>query len=344
MQSQYRKTQLQLSAEPKSWLVTGCAGFIGSNLLEQLLKLDQKVTGLDNFATGHQHNLDEVRSLVTTEQWNRFTFINGDIRDMHTCQAACLGIDYVLHQGALGSVPRSIADPVASTETNVNGTLNMFVAARDNIVKRFVYASSSSVYGDHPAMPKVEEHIGKQLSPYAVTKYVNELHAAQFASHYGLQAIGLRYFNVFGPRQDPSGAYAAVIPKWIAAMIKGDPVQINGTGETSRDFCYVENVVQANILAAVTSNPDAKNQVYNIALNDRTTLNQLFEYIRSLIVGEYVHLADFKPVYGDFRTGDVMHSQADISKATHLLGYLPTHSIEEGLAAAIDWYKLNAVK
>lgn len=334
----YEAVKKTLKQHPKTWLITGVAGFIGSNLLEYLLKLDQHVIGLDNFSTGKQSNLDEVRNLVSEQQWQRFRFMEGDIRDLETCQAMCKGVDYVLHQGALGSVPRSIANPIASNENNINGMLNMLVAARENKIKRFVYASSSSVYGDHPALPKVEAQIGNPLSPYAVTKYVNELYAAQFAIHYGMECIGLRYFNVFGPRQDPNGAYAAVIPKWIASMIKGEPVNINGTGETSRDFCYIENVVQANILAATTENREDVNQIYNIALNDNTTLNQLFEYIRAMLIGDYSHLASFKPTYGDFRPGDVMHSQANICKASRLLGYKPTHRIEEGLATAIGWY------
>lgn len=337
----YEVIKASLRQHPKIWLITGVAGFIGSNLLEQLLNLDQHVVGMDNFATGKQSNLDEVHTLVSEQQWQRFRFIEGDIRDLDACQTACKRVDYLLHQAALGSVPRSIANPLASTESNINGMLNMLVAARDNNIKRFVYASSSSVYGDHPALPKVEEHIGNPLSPYAVTKYVNELFAAQFARHYEMECIGLRYFNVFGSRQDPNGAYAAVIPKWISAMIKGEPVNINGTGETSRDFCYIENVVQANILAATTECNEAVNQIYNIALNDNTTLNQLFEYIRVLLVENFKHLVGFKPTYGDFRSGDVMHSQANISKATRLLGYQPTHTIEEGLATAIGWYKIN---
>ncbi|MBT0653106.1 SDR family oxidoreductase [Geomobilimonas luticola] len=342
MSSVYEQLKGNLRTNPKTWLVTGCAGFIGSNLLEQLLKLDQVVVGLDNFATGKQRNLDEVQSLVSNEQWAQFRFIEGDIRDIATCQQACDRVDYVLHQAALGSVPRSIADPVASTTSNVKGTLNMLVAARDAKVKRFVYASSSSVYGDHPALPKVEENIGRQLSPYAVTKYVCELYADQFARHYGLETIGLRYFNVFGPRQDPEGPYAAVIPKWVAAMIAGEQVFINGTGETSRDFCYVANVVQMNLLAATCVNPDAVNQVYNVALNDRTSLNELFELLRSRLVGEFSYLREYKPVYRDFRAGDVMHSQADVGKAVRMIGYWPTHSIKDGLDEALEWYKGNA--
>jgi UDP-N-acetylglucosamine/UDP-N-acetylgalactosamine 4-epimerase len=341
MLSAYEVLKRELKNKPKTWLVTGCAGFIGSNLLEQLLKLDQTVVGLDNFATGKQQNLDEVCSLVSEEQWAHFCFIKGNIRDLDSCHQACSGVEYVLHQAALGSVPRSIADPVASTTSNVNGTLNMLIAARDARVKRIVYASSSSVYGDHPALPKVEENIGAPLSPYAVTKYVNELYAAQFGRHYRLECIGLRYFNVFGPRQDPDGPYAAVIPKWVAAMITGEQVFINGTGETSRDFCYVANVVQMNLLAATCGNPEGVNQVYNVAVNARTTLNELFEMLRSRLVTDFSHLEDFKPVYRDFRAGDVMHSQANIGKAERLVGYGPTHSIEKGLDEALNWYVRN---
>lgn len=339
MPTKYEQVKRSLRENPKTWLVTGCAGFIGSNLLEHLLKLDQTVVGLDNFVTGKRKNLDEVRSLVTEEQWKRFRFIEGDIRDPEVCQDACTKVHYVLHQAALGSVPRSIENPVNSTECNVNGTLNMLIGARDNKVKRFVFASSSSVYGDHPALPKVEENIGKPLSPYAVTKYVNELYAAQFSQHYGLETIGLRYFNVFGPRQDPEGPYAAVIPKWVAAMIAGEPVYINGTGETSRDFCFIENVVQMNILAATTDNFAAVNQIYNVALNARTSLNQLFEMLRSSLSVDYSHLKKFTPVYRAFRAGDVMHSQADIGKAEKLLGYSPTYGIGQGLDKSLGWYE-----
>ena len=339
--NRYESIKEEVRTHPKKWLVTGVAGFIGSNLLEQLLKLDQAVVGLDNFATGKQKNLDEVRNKVGEDQWNRFKFIEGDIRTASVCQQACDGVHYVLHQAALGSVPRSIDNPINTNENNITGTLNMLVAARDAKVRRFVYASSSSVYGDHPALPKGEDHIGHQLSPYAVTKYVAELYAGQFASHYGLESVGLRYFNVFGPRQDPDGAYAAVIPKWIAAMIKGEQVFINGTGETSRDFCFIENVVQMNLLAATVENPESANEVYNVAFNARTDLNQLFEMLRSRLAVDYGHLKNFKPVYRDFRPGDVKHSQADIGKASRLLGYCPTHSIEMGLDEALWWYKRN---
>ena len=302
--SQYYQVCEQLKQNPKIWLITGVAGFIGSNLLETLLKLDQRVVGLDNFATGHQYNLDEVQSLVTAEQWNNFTFIQGDIRNLEDCQNACTNVDYVLHQAALGSVPRSIADPIMTNSANITGFLNMLVAARDARVSSFTYAASSSTYGDHPALPKVEENIGKPLSPYAVTKYVNELYAEVFARTYGFKSIGLRYFNVFGKRQDPNGAYAAVIPKWTAAMIAGDDVYINGDGETSRDFCFIENTVQANMLAATTQNDNAKNQVYNVAVGDRTTLNDLFNAIKAALNENGITYTK-DSIYRDFREGDV---------------------------------------
>lgn len=335
--NRYEQIQAELRQSPKTWLVTGVAGFIGSNLLETLLKLDQRVVGLDNFATGHQRNLDEVQSLVTPEQWARFQFIKGDIRELADCQQACAGVDYVLHQAALGSVPRSLADPITTNAANITGFLNMLVAARDAQVKSFTYAASSSTYGDHPALPKVEDNIGKPLSPYAVTKYVNELYAEVFSRSYGFDCIGLRYFNVFGKRQDPNGAYAAVIPKWTAAMIAGEDVHINGDGETSRDFCFVDNAVQANLLAATSSDKAARNQVYNVAVGDRTSLNQLFKALKQALKANGVQY-EKAPVYGDFRAGDVRHSQADISKAENLLGYNPTHTIQEGIAQAMPWY------
>jgi UDP-N-acetylglucosamine 4-epimerase len=341
MMSAYELLKNNLRANPKTWLVTGCAGFIGSNLLEQLLKLGQTVVGLDNFSTGKQRNLDEVQSLVSTEQWARFLFIQGDICDLTTCREACAGVDYVLHQAALGSVPRSIDDPIASNANNVTGFLNMLVAARDARIRRFVYAASSSTYGDHPGLPKVEDTIGRQLSPYAVTKYVNELYADVFSRCYGLESIGLRYFNVFGPRQDPDGAYAAVIPKWIASLLLTETIYINGTGETSRDFCYVQNAVQANLLAATVDNAEAVNQVYNVAVNARTDLNQLFNLLRDGLACNHPELKDVKPAYRDFRAGDVMHSQADISKAARLLGFNPTHAIGQGLDEALGWYEGN---
>lgn len=338
--SQYYQLCEQLKQNPKIWLITGVAGFIGSNLLETLLKLDQRVVGLDNFATGHQYNLDEVQSLVTAEQWNNFTFIQGDIRNLEDCQKACNNIDYVLHQAALGSVPRSIADPIMTNSANITGFLNMLVAARDARVSSFTYAASSSTYGDHPALPKVEENIGKPLSPYAVTKYVNELYAEVFARTYGFKSIGLRYFNVFGKRQDPNGAYAAVIPKWTAAMIVGDDVFINGDGETSRDFCFIENTVQANILAATTQNDEAKNQVYNVAVGDRTTLNDLFNAIKAALHENGVTYTK-EPVYRDFRAGDVRHSQASIQKINRLLSYQANYSIKDGIDVAMTWYVNN---
>ena len=364
--STYQDAQGHLLGHRYHWLVTGAAGFIGSNLVETLLKLNQQVTGLDNFSAGYQRNLDQVREIVTPEAWRSFSFQEGDIRSLDDCRRACdvqgstnvagpalseveggrkpgatAGVDFVLHQAALGSVPRSIEDPLLTNESNVTGFVNMLVAARDARVKRFIYAASSSTYGDEPSLPKVEEVIGKPLSPYAVTKYVNELYADVFARCYGLNCIGLRYFNIFGPRQDPNGAYAAVIPRWIAALITGEPVYINGDGETSRDFCYIENVNQANLLAALTGNPEALNQVYNVALNERTSLNQLFAMQRALLVQAFPQVQDRRPIYQDFREGDVRHSQADISKAARLLGYAPTHRIGEGLKQAMDWYVKN---
>jgi len=336
--SQYDELRNTLKAKPSTWLVTGIAGFIGSNLLETLLQLDQKVVGLDNYSTGHKRNLELVKGAVSPAQWRNFRMVEGDIRNLEDCRSACAGTDYVLHQAALGSVPRSIEDPIRTNQSNIDGFLNMLLAARDAKVKRFVYAASSSTYGDHPALPKVEPNIGNPLSPYAVTKYVNELYAGVFARTYGFKTIGLRYFNIFGRRQDPAGAYAAVIPKWVASMIKNEPVYVNGDGETSRDFCYIDNTVQANLLAATTDNPEAVDQVYNVAVSDRTALNQLFEMIRILLEPNFPHLKDFKPTYRDFRAGDVRHSLADISKAKNLLGYAPTHRIDEGLKEAMDWY------
>jgi UDP-N-acetylglucosamine/UDP-N-acetyl-alpha-D-glucosaminouronate 4-epimerase len=389
MAEAYSRLKTRLATEPHTWLITGVAGFIGSNLLESLLKLNQHVVGLDNLTTGYQRNLDEVQTLVTHEQWANFNFIQGDIRNLDDCRRAMhftsssknisscphageglskregvcsiqhsslnnhYPVEYVLHQAALGSVPRSVEDPIFTNETNISGFLNMLVAARDAKVKRFVYAASSSTYGDHPGLPKVEDKIGKPLSPYAVSKYVNELYADVFARTYGFNTIGLRYFNVFGPRQDPNGAYAAVIPKWIASMIKGEPVYINGDGETSRDFCYIDNVVQINLLAATvgtlslplgegwgggTGEQDPTNQIYNVAVGDRTTLNQLYDQLHLNLLPRYSHLQGAKPVYRDFRAGDVRHSLADISKAVARLGYQPTHRISEGLKVAMAWY------
>ena len=341
--SQYTDVCARLVDEPQIWLVTGVAGFIGSNLLETLLRLNQKVVGLDNFATGHERNLSEVRSLVSEDQWKKFHFIEGDIRNLEDCRRAMIHpeqgyVKFVLHQAALGSVPRSVDDPITSNAANVTGFLNMLVSARDAGVTRFVYAASSSTYGDHPDLPKVEDKIGRPLSPYAVTKFVNELYADVFARTYGFQSVGLRYFNVFGPRQDPNGAYAAVIPRWISSMIKGEPVLINGDGETSRDFCFVENAVQANVLAATSNNIEAVNKVYNVAYGQRTSLNELYQELVLRLSPIYSHLQDAKPVYRDFRAGDVRHSLADVSRARRLLGYDPAFDVRKGLDVAMDWY------
>ena len=321
-----------LAGARRRWLVTGAAGFIGSHLIETLLAAGQDVVSLDNLATGHLRNFDHVRASVGEDAWGRHRFIQGDIRDLAACREACEGADFVLHQAALGSVPRSIAEPLDSHATNVNGSLNMLVAARDAKVRRLVYASSSSVYGDHPGLPKVEDSIGRPLSPYAVTKYVNELYASVFCRTYGLPVIGLRYFNVFGARQDPAGPYAAVIPRWVKALLAGEPVKIFGDGETSRDFCYVKNVVQMNLLAAIGESSEAVDQVYNVAVNQRTSLNLLFRELCELLGVEAT------PEYQDFRPGDVRHSLADISKAQRLLGYAPTHDLRTGLAEALRWY------
>ncbi len=337
--SDHHSAREHLKKHPRNWLITGVAGFIGSNLLETLLRLDQRVIGLDNFATGHEHNLEEVRLLVTAQQWERFKFMRGDIRDLTQCHIACEGVDIVLHQAALGSVPRSIEDPITTNAANITGFLNMLVAARDANVSRFVYAASSSTYGDHPDLPKVEDRIGKPLSPYAVTKLANELYADVFASAYGMHIIGLRYFNVFGQRQDPNGAYAAVIPRWFAGMIRGEEIFINGDGQTSRDFCYIDNCVQANVLAATTTNEAAINQVYNVSCGARTTLNELFYLIRDTLVEADPELAAVVPIYRDFRRGDVLHSLADINKARKLLGYDAAVSVKQGLQTAAQWYQ-----
>ena len=327
-----------VAGHTRTWLVTGAAGFIGSNLVEALLGLNQRVVGLDNFSTGFRDNLDQVRDVVGAAAWQRFRFIEGDIRDLGTCKHACLGVERVLHQAALGSVPRSIDDPIASHDSNVTGFLHMLVAARDAGVRRFVYAASSAAYGDWPGLPKVEDQIGRPLSPYAAGKHMNEIYADVFGRCYGLETIGLRYFNVFGPRQDPDGAYAAVIPKWVAAMLRGETVYINGDGETARDFCYIENVVQANLLGAGVRDPEAVNQVYNVAVGGQTTLNQLHAILARLLSRHQGAYQPAPPVYRDFRPGDVRFSRADISKIERLLGYHPTHSVDSGLERAIDWY------
>lgn len=339
--SRYNDVRKNLRERPRRWLVTGVAGFIGSNLLETLLALDQEVTGIDNFSTGRRGNLQEVRGLVTSKQWEKFTLVEGDIRDIATCQKVCAGMDYILHEAALGSVPRSIEDPLLTHDNNINGFLNMLVAARDAGVRKFVYAASSSTYGDHPDLPKVEDNIGKPLSPYAVTKYVNELYADVFARSYGLASIGLRYFNIFGPRQDPAGAYAAVIPLWFSALVGKEAVYINGDGETSRDFCYIDNCVQANILAATIEEAAAENQVYNVAFGQRTSLNELFALIRGHVAEKHRHADGAQPVHREFRPGDVRHSLADIGKAERLIGYRPAFSIGDGLKRAAAWYLAN---
>ena len=333
----YTKIKKTLLVNPKIWLITGVAGFIGSNLLETLLKLDQKVVGLDNFSTGNEYNLKEVQGLVSKKQWANFTFIKGNISNLKSCQLACQGIDYVLHQAAIGSVPRSIKDPINTNKSNITGFLNMLVAAKDANVKNFVYAASSSTYGDHKKLPKKEHIIGNPLSPYAVTKYVNELYADVFNKSYEFNSIGLRYFNVFGKRQTPNSTYAAVIPKWIHAIIKSEEIFINGDGKTSRDFCFIENAIQANILAATNTNKKAFNNIYNIALGDRTSLNELYAMLQSAI-NKQSNIKHSKLIYRDFRAGDVKHSQADISKAKNLLGYRPTHKVKPGIDETINWH------
>lgn len=341
--SKYDELKSHLSKNQSTWLVTGVAGFIGSNLLEELLTLNQKVVGLDSFVTGHQHNLDMAVADAIERNGDKsladnFTFIEGDIRNLDDCNKACAGIDYILHEAALGSVPRSIDDPINTNQSNIDGFLNMLVAARDAKVKRFVYAASSSTYGDHPDLPKVEDKIGNPLSPYAVTKVVNELYASVFARTYDFKTIGLRYFNIFGKRQDPNGAYAAVIPKWVASILAGEEVFINGDGKTSRDFCYIKNTIQMNLLAATGDNPDAADQVYNVAVGDRTDLNELHAMILKRIREIRTDINESEPTYRDFRAGDVRHSLADISKAEKLLDYAPTHKIGAGIDEAMEWY------
>jgi UDP-N-acetylglucosamine 4-epimerase len=336
--SAYGALQEQLVQSPSRWVVSGAAGFIGSHLVETLLTLGQSVVGLDNFATGHQSNLDDVRGIVGPTNWEKFEFVEADICDASACASVVQGADYILHQAALGSVPRSIEDPSRTNQANIDGFLNMLIAARDAGVKRFVYAASSSTYGDHPDLPKVEDRIGSPLSPYAVTKLVNELYAEVFARTYGMESIGLRYFNVFGPRQDPQGAYAAVIPRWFDTLSRGAAPQINGDGETSRDFCYIHNTVQANLLAATSKEPAAVNQVYNVAVGGRTSLNELFQNIRELLAVKQSSVASIEPAYADYRAGDVRHSQADITKAKTLLGYEPAYDVASGLELTSRWF------
>ena len=341
MTTQYQKIQNELTLSPKKWLITGVAGFIGSNLLETLLKLDQEVVGLDSFITGHKHNLDEVKGEVTKNQWRKFQFIEGDIRNLDDCKQATKDVDYVLHQAALGSVPRSTVDPIPTNQANIDGFLNMLVASKDANVSSFTYAASSSTYGDHPDLPKVEDKIGNPLSPYAVTKLVNELYAAVFARTYGFKTIGLRYFNIFGKRQDPKGAYAAVIPKWTLALLDSETIFINGKGDTSRDFCFIENAVQMNILSA-TANEEAKDNVYNVAVGGRTSLNDLFNEMKTILSKTHSEISALTVEYRDYRAGDVRHSQADIGKAIDNLSYAPSHDIHEGLEVALEWYLRKA--
>ena len=337
----YQQTKEYLKIHPSKWLVTGVGGFIGSNLLEELLNLNQEVVGLDNFSTGFKKNLEDIENNVSSEQWKRFTFLKGDILDASLCLEACKGIEFVLHQAALGSVPRSIADPINSNSSNVTGFLNMLVAAKDTNVKRFIYAASSSTYGDHPALPKTEDIIGKPLSPYAVTKLVNEIYAGVFKHTYNLDSIGLRYFNVFGRRQAINSAYAAVIPEWVGAIMNNQDVFINGDGSTSRDVTFIDNVIQANILSATSKNPDAINKIYNIAAGERTTLTELFQFISKNVQAAEPGMQPKEAIFRDFRDGDVKHSLADISRAKFYLGYEPTHNVEQGVQAAVDWYLKN---
>lgn len=335
--SRYEQVLQELRNRPRTWLVTGAAGFIGSNLVEHLLQLDQSVVGLDSFATGHPRNVEDVRRSVGARS-ARFRFVEVDIRNLDACHEACEGVEYVLHQAAVGSVPRSLENPIATNQANIDGFLHMLVAARDAKVKRFVYAASSSTYGDHPGLPKVEDRVGRPLSPYAVTKLVNELYAEVFGRSYGMETVGLRYFNVFGRRQDPEGAYAAVIPKWVGNLLRGESCRIYGDGETSRDFCYIDNVLQANLLAAVAEGDGVTGEVFNVAVGDRTTLNDLFNLLRDGLAEAKTELADVQPEYQDFRLGDVRHSQADITKISTRLGYRPSHTLAEGVREALAWY------
>jgi UDP-N-acetylglucosamine 4-epimerase len=338
----YQERKAQLQRDPKTWLVTGAAGFIGSNIVEELLRLDQFVVGLDDFSSGHQRNLDEIERAVDPVAWDRFEMETGDIRNLEICREACDCVDYVLHHAAIGSVPLSIEKPLLAHDVNVTGTFNLLLAAAESGVRRFVYASSSAVYGDDPTLPKVEEKLGRCLSPYALTKLVNEHYAQMATSCYDLETIGLRYFNIFGPRQDPNGAYAAVIPKWIAKMMRNEPVEIFGDGETTRDFCHVSDVVQANILAATS--PDkaaAVNRVFNVARRGKTTLNELYEILRSRLAPFHPELQEARPVYRDFRAGDVRHSEASIDAVSKALGYEPQFTVASGLDQALAWYRAN---
>ena len=333
----YRRLREELRSAPRVWLVTGVAGFIGSNLLGELLSLGQTVVGLDNFSTGHRSNLDDVLA-SPSGRTPQIRMIEGDIRDLETCRAACEGVDYVLHHAALGSVPWSMDDPLRTNAVNVDGFVNMLVAAKDAGVKRFVYASSSAVYGDTPHHPQLEDTIGRPLSPYAASKSTNETYALAFQMSYGLQAIGLRYFNVFGRRQDPAGAYAAVIPRWIASILRGERCRIFGDGETTRDFCYVANVIQANLLAATVEDANATGQAYNVACAESVSLNQLFQMMRDRLSLTDQRFSHIVPQYDPFRPGDIRFSCASIEKARRMLSFSPTHDVAQGLAEALDWY------
>lgn len=336
--STYEKLLEKIAGTQRTWLVTGVAGFIGSNLLEALLMHDQSVVGIDNFSTGSRGNFDQVKEIVGDVRWRNFRFIEGDLRSLDDCRNACEGVDIVLHQAALGSIPRSMDDPIGTHESNLSGFLNTLVAARDSGVSRFVYASSSSVYGDNPRQPKIESQTGRLLSPYALTKMANELYADVFARCYEMPSVGLRYFNIFGPRQTADNAYAAVIPTWVSAMLHNETVYVNGDGKTARDFCYVDNAVQANLLAAMVDDPAALNQVYNVAVNAQTSLDELFVMIRGMLSQHYPRFQNLLPVYRDFRPGDVRFSQADISKAHRLLGYQPTIRVKQGIERTIEWH------
>jgi UDP-N-acetylglucosamine 4-epimerase len=325
-----------LRAEPRVWLVTGAAGFIGSNLVEALLALGQTVVGIDNFSTSSRSNLADVKDRVG-DAWAKLRFVEGDITRPDTCQQVCAGVSVVLHEAALGSVPRSLADPIATNNANVDGFINICVAARDAGVSRVVYASSSSVYGDDPSLPQLESRVGRPLSPYAVSKVADELYAGTFARNFSLPVVGLRYFNVFGRRQSPDGPYAAVIPRWIAAQLRGEPCVIYGDGQTSRDFCYVENVVQANLLSA-TSSSNALGEVFNIAVGQRTTLNTLHQMLWEAVAPYAKTRQLLAPTYASRRPGDILHSEADIGKARDILGYAPTYDLKAGLGKTIDWY------
>ena len=336
--SHYESVCRELRATPRRWLVTGAAGFIGSALVEQLLRLGQAVVGLDNLATGRRSNLDDVRRVVGAEAARRFDFIEGDIRDLDTCKRAARGVQVCLHQAALGSVPRSLEDPLSSHQSNVDGFIHILLAAREAGVKRMVFASSSSVYGDHAALPKIEENIGQPLSPYAATKRVDEIYAGVWQRAYGLELIGLRYFNVFGRRQDPDGPYAAVIPRWIARLAAGERCVIFGDGSQSRDFCYIDNTVQANLLAATTDDRAATGHIYNVGVGGRTTLLELHDLLRDRVAERQPAAAKATPEHSGTRAGDVPHSQASIDKARKLLRYEPTHDIATGLTETVNWF------